>query len=34
VVPTVALFLVWAPLARWADASLVQWYPPEATRTK
>ncbi len=30
-VPTVALGLVWSPLAAFADASLGQWYPP-ATR--
>jgi NADH-quinone oxidoreductase subunit N len=30
-VPTVALFLVWSPLARWVDASLTQWYPPPVT---
>jgi NADH-quinone oxidoreductase subunit N len=27
VAPTVALFLAWAPLARWVDTSLTQWYP-------
>jgi NADH-quinone oxidoreductase subunit N len=29
-VPTVALFVVWSPLVRWVDASLLQWIPAAA----